>query len=66
VGAGGEALGLGVLPAERLDDQRAVERLVCDLRDARAQFLGAGEAGPSVAGVDRVQDDDARQEQHSD
>ena len=30
------------LPAERLDDQRAVEALVRDLADLGAQLLGAG------------------------
>lgn len=46
---GGEPFGLGVLAAEGLDDQRAVEGLVGDLADLGAQRLGAGGHGGDAA-----------------
>ena len=51
----GEADGLLVLAAQRLDDERAVEALVRDLGDVGAQLLGAGHARRHPALEDDVE-----------
>jgi hypothetical protein len=43
--ADGEALGLLGLPAQRLDDQRALEGLVGDVGDVGPQLLGPADPG---------------------
>ena len=61
-----EALGLGVLAAEGLDDQGGVEALVRDLADLGAQLLGPLHARAHHLRVDDVDDEDQREDDQPD
>ena len=58
--------GLLRLAAQRLDHQRAVERLVRDLADLGPQLLGPGHQRRHAALVEHVDDDDQREDQQAD